>query len=70
MYLGKELKLRDPATYVKIKDTGWLDNIIRYRGVHLGQNVKKAIKSRKRRELKGSEGEDKEEVQLTKVGGL
>ena len=48
MELAEELKLRDPATYVKIKDTGRLDNIIRYRGVHLGQNVKKAIKGRKR----------------------
>ena len=70
MYLAEELKLRDPATYVQIKDTPWLDNIIQYGGVHLGQNANKAIKSRKRREQKGSEWEDKEEVKLTKVGGL
>ena len=70
MYLAEELKLGDPATYVQIKDTPWLDNIIRYGGVHLGQNAKRAIKSRKRREQKGSEWEDEEEVKLTKVGGL
>ena len=55
MYVAEELKPRDPATYVQMKDTPWLDNSIRYGGVHLGQNAKKAIKSRKRREQKGSE---------------
>ena len=67
MYLAEELKLRDLATYVQMKDTPWLDNIIRYGGVHLGQNAKRAIKSRKRQEQKGSKWEDEEEVQLTKV---
>ena len=60
MYLAKQLKLRDPATYVKMKAIPWLDNIIRYEGVHLGQNAKRAIKSRKRRQQKGSEWEDEE----------
>ena len=47
MYLAEELKLRDPATYLQMKETPWLDNIIRYGRVHLGQNTKRAIKSRK-----------------------
>lgn len=33
IYLAEELKLRDPATFVKMKGTPWLDNIIRYKGV-------------------------------------
>ena len=68
--LAKELKLRDPATYVQMKHTPWLDNIIRYGGVHLGQDAKTAIQSRKIREQKASEWEDEKEVQLTKVAGL
>ena len=27
-YLADELKFRDPATYAKVKETPWLDNII------------------------------------------
>ena len=47
-YLADELKLRDPATFIKMKGTPWPDNVIRYKGVNLGQNAKRAIKSRKR----------------------
>ena len=27
-YLADELKFRDPATYAKVKETPWLDNLI------------------------------------------
>ena len=70
IYLLEERKEGDPATYVKMKDTPWLDNIIQYGGAHLCHNAIKAIKSRKRREENCSQWEDKEEVKLTEVGGL
>ena len=69
-YLADELKLRDPTTFIKMKDTPWLDNIIRYKGLNLGQNAKRAIKRRKRKEETSSDWEDEEEVKLQKVGGL
>ena len=53
-----------------MKGTPWLDNIIWYKGVNLGQNAKRDIKSRKRQEEEGSEWEDEEVVKLQKVGGL
>ena len=67
-YLADEVKFRDTATYTKMKGTPWLDNIIQYNGVHLGQNSKRAKKQKQKEE--GSEWEDEEEVKLQKVGGL
>ena len=69
-YLADELKLRDPTTFIKMKDTPQLDNIIWYKGLNLGQNAKMAIKRRKRKEETSSDWEDEEEVKLQKVGGL
>ena len=54
-YLAEELKLRDPATFIKMNGTLLPDNIIRHKGVKVSQNAKRAIKSRKRQEEEGSE---------------
>ena len=69
-YLADELKLRDPTTFLKMKDTLWLDNIIQYKGLNLGQNAKRAIKRKKRKEETSSDWEDEEEEKLQKVAGL
>ena len=65
-YLADELKLRDPTTFLKMKDTLWLDNIIQYKGLNLGQNAKRAIKRKKRKEEPSSDWEDEEEEKVAK----
>ena len=69
-YLADKLKLRDPTNFSKMKDTPWLDNIVWYTGLNLGQNAQRAIKRRKRKGETSSDWEDKEEVKVQKVGGL
>ena len=54
-YLADELKFRDPATYAKMNGTQWLDNMIQYHGVHLGQNAKRAKNQKQKQKKEGSE---------------